>query len=471
MKTTLNNQTISDIAVTFNGVPTIFRAEGTNTPSACEQYQFNPNYFTANDNSYMNFNGTTFSFTNDYSEAVGNKIYISPNSSANLRRLSAMSMARAFNNSSLGGSYNAYVKDNTCILEAKTPYVHGDDPSFSESNINYTHSRTSTSYEFYDSILDLDIMSDGEFVSQMSKKCATNDVMFDLSPILNASTKDGEAFKYTITLSQGTNSDYSQKYTSGDIYAINGYSCNQGNMFITDSELYEDAYILQNVSRGGTKVQYNKTILYVYDPSITLSFFSKSPQSVGVQITYLDSFFNTLGTSSTSASLSEGITDSSFSLSSLFNSASYVDITVLGKTIRYNVVKPLKYTDMNQRVYFRNSYGGLSFFDFSGGRTEQRSSDKTTYMKNNFDIYREGVRSLNKIYSNELEYEVTLTTHLMDYDGIYTLYDLLASHYAYTSINGVTYEIIVNDLNVEETQTNNVYQAEITYVYSSNDTF
>lgn len=474
MKLTLNNQQLSDVIVTFNGIPTIYRAEGTNTPTALEQYNFTPNNLTVTNDDYMTLNGATFSFTNDYAEAVGNKVYIATVNNTNQKRLSAASLARAINNSSVGGSYNAFVDSNgVCIIRAKTPYVHGERPTYSGTRtiIPYTFSRGNTSYEFYNSVLDLNLLNDGDFISQMSKKCATNDVFFDISPILSSMTEDGKAYPYSLQLFQNDSTSYVEVNTSNEIYAINGYPCNQGKMFLMNDDLTEGCFILQNFSRGTTKVQANKTTLYVFEPTINLSIFSTSSKTVDATVTYLNSILGTLSTSSVRLSLSEGINDNTITLDSTFNNSFYVDVTLLNQTIRYNVIKPLKYTDMNQRIYFRNSYGGISFFDFSGGRTEERNTDKTTYMKNNFNLYREEVKSLNKVYSNELEYEVTLTSHLMDFDGIYTLYDLIHSHYAYTIINGTTYEIIITDFNVEETMTNNIYQASITYVYSANDTF
>lgn len=474
MKLTLNNQQLSDVIVTFNGIPTIYRAEGTNTPTALEQYSFTPNNLTVTNDDYMTLNGATFSFTNDYAEAVGNKVFIATTNNTNQKRLSAASLARAINNSSVGGSYNAFVDSNgVCIIRAKTPYVHGERPTYSGTRtiIPYTFSRGNTSYEFYNSVLDLNLLNDGNFISQMSKKCATNDVFFDISPILSSMTEDGQAYPYSLQLFQNDSTSYVEVNTSNEIYAINGYPCNQGKMFLMNDDLTEGCFILQNFSRGTTKVQANKTTLYTYDPTITLSIFSTASKTVDATVTYLNSILGTLSTSTVRLSLSEGINDNTITLDSTFNNSFYVDITLLNQTIRYNVIKPLKYTDMNQRIYFRNSYGGISFFDFSGGRTEERNTDKTTYMKNNFNLYREEVKSLNKVYSNELEYEVTLTSHLMDFDGIYTLYDLIHSHYAYTVINGTTYEIIITDFNVEETMTNNIYQASITYVYSANDTF
>ena len=155
-----------------------------------------------------------------------------------------------------------------------------------------------------------------------------------------------------------------------------------------------------------------------------------------------------------------------------FEASTYVDVVLpTNQTIRYNVIKPLKYSDITSRVYWYNSYGGISFFDFTGSRTEERKTEKSTYKKSNLSLYENKQKSLDKIYSNELEYEVTLTTHMIERDGLYSLYDLVNSYHAWIVINGEENEIIVTDFKINESQNNNIYQCEIKYTYSSNDMF
>ena len=69
------------------------------------------------------------------------------------------------------------------------------------------------------------------------------------------------------------------------------------------------------------------------------------------------------------------------------------------------------------------------------------------------------------------EYSVTLTTHYMEKDGIYSLYDLMNSYEVWTEVNGVKYEIIIDKVEVTETSTSGVWQGTVTYKYSSPDRF
>ena len=69
------------------------------------------------------------------------------------------------------------------------------------------------------------------------------------------------------------------------------------------------------------------------------------------------------------------------------------------------------------------------------------------------------------------QYSVTLTTHYMDKDGIYSLYDLVNSYEVWTEVNGVKYMVIVTDLNVTESNISGIWQATVTYEYSSPDRY
>ena len=78
---------------------------------------------------------------------------------------------------------------------------------------------------------------------------------------------------------------------------------------------------------------------------------------------------------------------------------------------------------------------------------------------------------MNKVYSMDNEYSVTLTTHYMNKDGIYSLYDLMNSFEAWTEINGVKYEVIVKNVQVTESNVSGVWQGTVTYEYSSPDKY
>ena len=139
-------------------------------------------------------------------------------------------------------------------------------------------------------------------------------------------------------------------------------------------------------------------------------------------------------------------------------------------TLRFNVIKPIKATEYCQRVYWRNSYGGISFFDFTGQKTETRDVNVTTYQKNIFDYYDSsfGRNELEKVYDNNIKYTVTLKSHLFENDGKYVFNDLIQSASVWTEINGQEYAIIIDSVNVDETDNNEIYEATLKYHYSQN---
>ena len=126
----------------------------------------------------------------------------------------------------------------------------------------------------------------------------------------------------------------------------------------------------------------------------------------------------------------------------------------------------MKMTEYYQRVVWRNSYGGLSFFDFTGQRNESRSLDTKTYQKNIYDYYTSEVTEMDKIYDNDVEYTVTLKSHVIDSDGRYLFNDLMQSPYVWTVINAVKYAIIIDSVSIDETDRNDIYEVTVKYKYS-----
>ena len=153
-----------------------------------------------------------------------------------------------------------------------------------------------------------------------------------------------------------------------------------------------------------------------------------------------------------------------------FNQAFYIDVFYNeDNSFRYTVIKPIKAAEDVQRVYWRNSYGGVSFFDFTGQRSETRDVEIETYEKSIFDYYETTENVQKKVYSNEVEYEVTLKSHLMEESAKYLFNDILQSTKVWTVVNGETYDIILNSVSVDEVQ-NGVWEATLKYNYSQNPT-
>ena len=135
-------------------------------------------------------------------------------------------------------------------------------------------------------------------------------------------------------------------------------------------------------------------------------------------------------------------------------------------TLRFNVIKPVRTTDECQRVYWYNSWGGVSFFDFTGNRTEERKVKTTTYQDSVLDYYDNDTNERDYIYDKQNEITVKLTTHNIHKDGQWHLFDLQQSRTAWTYVNGEKYRIIVSDLTINTTSVTDIYTATIDYTYS-----
>ena len=245
--------------------------------------------------------------------------------------------------------------------------------------------------------------------------------------------------------------------------------CNQGEKCF---QLGNDIILAANYNRGEPKSSGdNRTTLYVYQNTIPLSIYKNTNGSVGIDIYYLNTAYNVLNSEDYNVTVAGDSKLKNITIplnQEYFSSATYVDIVFedTGARYRYNVIKPLKATEYNQRILWRNSYGGISFFDFTGARTESRNLDTKTYQKNIYDYYTASMNELDKVYDNDVEYTVSLKSHLIDGDGRWLFNDLLQSPMVWTTENGESYAIILSSVNIEETDRNDIYEITIKYKYS-----
>lgn len=409
------------------------------------------------------------------SNAINKNFYIS-NSNTSL----AASVARAIRNCpTIAANFNIENDDNTVTLTARvigqvwsnmaSGYYETNIPA---ANLAITGVDGSASSPLHGSKIDVDIYSDNNYITTLEKNFYNGEAAFNLSPVLTSLAEYGKYHPYTLKVSTISDSDgnYSLLGNVDTNYISVGYMCNQGNKF-----LFNDYFNLAaNYNRGTSRDFANNTILYVYEPSIDLSFYAGS-NTGGMSIvkTYYDSAYNVLTAYTTTwhRTDSNGLYDLSIPLNEqgyrFFNDAFYVDIQFgSNDPIRYNVIKPIKATEYGQRILWRNSYGGISFFDFTGKKEETRTVETKTYQKNIFGYYDNPMNELDRAYDNEVKYQVTLKSHLFENDGKYIFNDLLQSSYVWTRINGENYVIIIDSVDVTETDNNNIYEATVKYHYS-----
>lgn len=328
---------------------------------------------------------------------------------------------------------------------------------------------------FDDSLIDVEVIGqdgDGndEYVTTLEKTFADGKVQFNVSPVLTTMAKLGKAEPFTLNISSYKNGENTEVGSITNYFVSEGYMCNQGARWLTlpDGGLT----VAQNVSRGNSAVgdELNEMPLYVSKPSIPISFYCHNLGGMNITVEYLNSAYQVFNSGTTSwhnTDSSQKLKDYTVELDErYFSSAFYVDVTLGSSTkLRYRVIKPINAAEETYRVCWRNEYGGISFFDFTGDKTETRTIDNTTYKKNIFDYYTDPMNELELTYDNDVTYDTTLTSHLFENDGKYIFNSLAQSPYIWTEVNGEKYVILISSLSVDE-QENNIYKATLKYKLS-----
>ena len=137
------------------------------------------------------------------------------------------------------------------------------------------------------------------------------------------------------------------------------------------------------------------------------------------------------------------------------------------------MIKPINGANATEerRVSWINEYGGISFFDFTGERSETRKEITEYYDKQEYSFYDEGnAREKSKVYSKKVKVEVGHSSHYIDKNGTYLFYSLQNAKTAWIEIGGIRYYINVTNLEITEgNNTSHIFTAKITYEYSRDD--
>lgn len=314
-----------------------------------------------------------------------------------------------------------------------------------------------------------------EYLTTLEKNYAGKPVTFNVSPVLSTIVKDGEMEQYCFTIYGFSNGELKFSHITEPCYITPGYQVNQSEPFIGT---FTNRFFAQNVSRGDERDQFNKTYLYIYDNTLPFSLYVKNGiTQTQCTVNYINSAGGTIATQQYSV----WSTDSTNSLNHFslqlnddnFKKSNYIDLVIpdIG-TVRYNVIKPINSADEREfeRVSWYNEYGGISFMDFTGERTETRKEDIELYSKQNFDFYTADGRENTRVYSKKIPITIKHKTHNIDVNGKWLLFSLQNSSVAWTTINGQKYYIHIEDLEIKEaTNASHIYTGTITYSFSYPD--
>ena len=477
MRITYNGQLSPSSLITYTDIPNILKVEdnggGTNAVLTLTLSGNLAGATTYDGQWYINILGDTITNVRDASNAISKNFFVSTDNAS-----TAASICRALRNcSTIAASFKVLNNGNKITLTARAigPVFAGRsnwyDTNISTDYLNKTQTDGAASSPLFGSKINVDIYSDNSYITTLEKNYYGSEAAFNLSPVLSTISENGKSIPYNLKLSKlDRNGSYASIGELSTNYSVVGYMVNQGYkyQFIGTTSL-----IAQNMLRGQNRDTYNNSLLYVYEPSIPISFYMRGGSTLDIEVKYLDSAFNQINRfiyTYTNTDAFNILKDVEIPLTGTnFSHAFYVDLKFsdTGNVVRYNVIKPLKMTEYCQRIYFRNSYGGISFVDVTGSKSIQNNSDIQTYSKNIFDYYTDEMNSLEKTYDIEVKTEYTLKSHLMEADGRWIYYDLMQSPEVWTVINGEKYQIIIESCSVDETNANNdIYEATVRFRFS-----
>ena len=473
MNITYNNLSSPSNILTFTEVPNILKISENVTGTKCTiQFSMSNGLrqtVSADSQYYITLFGETITNVMSPESANNKRFYISDDAES-----TAMSIARAFRNcGGLNADFDIFGNGSTVEIIAKTIGKKITTANYLQRNIpgdkmSVSVQDGSSTSILFNSKIQVDVYNSNaanvnNFITTLEKNWYGDECAFDMSPVLSTFSEYGQTQPYTFVLNVfRDNGEWQNQGTVSGNTTI-GYHANQSDKY----KYAQGAQMLLNKNRGTNGTM----ILYTYNNVIPYSVLCGSDTSGwNVKVSVKDSAFNEVyaNTSTSSRTTSNMIVDTNATIpQTAIKNGYYVDITVGTQTTRFNIIKPLKATEYYQRILWRNEYGGISFFDFTGARSETDSVDIETYEKNIFDYHDNNEFEKKMIYKNDYKKSVSLTSHLLEEDGKWIFNSLMRSKKVWTTINGKTYYIIPKSIDVQEDQTyNNIYTVKLTYEYS-----
>ena len=296
-------------------------------------------------------------------------------------------------------------------------------------------------------VASVNVSKDSTYVATLEKTICSDRTNFDVSPIISSLTEYGRLAPVTFTT---WTSDSDGNVSTGRTYnmtAIKGYHTEGQPLYLSG------ATMLQNVQ--GT--------LYIgAGQPLVFSWLNTASGDLDFVVNMLGSDYSTIGsTGATIERADNEIVDVTIDMSSMSDEVWYLDLLLPdGKSVKYNVIRPSRLSEGNVRMQWRNGMGGISFFDFTGARTEKNNLEYDTYRDegSSYGYYDAGMRydRIKRNASNDIEY--TLQTHLVKEDSLGIFRDLARSERVWIGENMV----LVSSIEYNE-QSNGVYIVRVTY--------
>lgn len=451
--------------VTFSDVPAILEISDTTggTKATLEITVETGWTATANNECWLTFQDNTISNVTDPRNAVNKNFYVASDTHS-----TAVSIANALRNCpTVTASFLVYTNNNDKVICKAREIGNIDLTTTMSENMNVTIATTPgiASSTLVNSKITVDVTSDNEYVTTLEKYYHNDNCRFDMTPLLATMAEYNKTIPYSLNIStmnaSGTVTTLGS--VTGNSVSV-GYMVNQGLPYI---EIDNYIKLAQNVTRGKLRDCYNNSILYVSADATTIpvSYYTQQTGTLIVGISYKDSAFNEITSTSQTQSISnDGWLHSVTVNVNIPDDCFYVDLYLNNiNKLRYDVIRPMKTSYDCQRIYWINSYGGTSFVDMVGQKTIENTSETVTYNKNILDYYVADINEKELVYDVSMKTTYTIKSHLIAEDGKWQYYDLLQSPKVWTNINGEDYIIIVESVAAAEQNNNGVYEMTVKF--------
>ena len=475
-----NGAVRTDGILTFSDVPNILQMQetiaGTKSQLTMQVVQDFKRDVEYNNQYYFTIFGETITNVMSPQDASNKRFYV-----GNSDKDTAISIVRALRNcSSLAAEFiittaTTETEGDTVVLTARNIGFHNFTGNIDRNIPTYdlivtvveAGSSDDSGNKLFNSKIDVDIYSGNDYITTLEKNWYGDECAFDVSPVLATMTEptieDMPLKPYSLQVNRLANDGTYGTFGTVSGLTTYGYLANQSQKYLP----------LQVQLLSNNKLTDRANTLYTYTPTIKYSMLARVGSTGGFSITYtvrnsaMESIYSITVTYNTPFG-DAFIKDIEWTVPSyIWGNAYYVDVAYLSDVIRYQVIRPLKATEYYQRVYWRGEYGGISFFDFTGQRSLSNSIDIETYEKQHYDLYNDNVFELKKVYSNDVEKTVKLTSHLMSKEGSYIANSLAKSKKVWTEVDGKTYYIILKSVETAEDQTyNDIFKLTVEYTYS-----
>lgn len=474
MEITLNGLTNPSNLLCFDGVPNIIKVRDVDSGGTYGMITFSfKSGLTATGDSQYSITILDNTITNvlNPANAVGQNFFI-----ASDRASTAYSVARALRACpNVTANYRVVHNSYGVQLQAlQKGSIFNQYAISAQTNIPSTYltltarDGTSTS-TLANANVSVELVVGGYTTTIMSKNAQQNgnnvEVAFDISSALGSRAEYGKLYTFLYNIKLLDNSGTATRLYYGNVYNYftHGYKTKDSNDYLI---LSNTPQIALAVDRGTSRNVFNNTLLYVYGNTIPLTVYTTSGY-VGYSIVYYDSAFSALGSDYAFVQVNNNVSEINATLNASYFTPNcfYVDITIGSNTIRYNVIKPLKMTEENTRLYWRNEYGGIQFFDFTGQKSETRERDEATYHNGNaiFDYYSTTEKAYEGVYKVNVDEKINVSSHLIEKDGRWQFDSLVRAKKVWTIIDGVQYDVIIDSVSVEETEQNDIYRASVQF--------